>query len=1076
MSKNIRELFLKKLKSINISRNICKILGGSICFVVFMLFTLSSCSNGLNDSDDSRKMTGGTIPINIYLYYTPKTITYKPDGSTEVTDAYQAGVWAWQCISSGDKNYTTADWPGDFAMIPYDKSGNALDTYKDSNGVNQKNPVDKTKLNDNDPENPGHKLYEKVAYWKFTLKITTQNDLGILFVDAHTKEKAGEGDQYKWDQTNDIRVPKEKLKKGANLYFIYKKVAYYESFEESQGLKSAVINDEKGSDIDVTFYNNDKTLTKDDFIVTDRDALIDENGDIKDDENGQPTGVAILIKSIENVTQTGLTIKTAPTTTRMPYKVYYKEKVSAEGEPDEFIIHGPVYAFVTPDVIDSTEVTFDNTGSDKLGVTLNDDGTCTFRTWAPTAKSVSLLLFRGAVSCGTKGQNINKWEKLPVEAPNDNIRIIAMERSNIAISGQATSKWDGTWVLENESIPSGFDYYKYRLTFSDKNLTADEKMELGELKVPDNQKYKWVNTIECKRFIGEVITFDVADIWAKVSSPDGVASQIISINDPSAKPSDWSDDYYNPFTKTAGVTRPYSDAVIYEMDIADFASNCTGKYDVLSDGAIIEHLKDLGVTHVALMPVMENTYTMEDTRYNWGFCTYNFNVPESRYARNMSDGVDSVRQLRLFIQKLHDAGIAVIMDVAFTHTGNNKCSTGSQSLYDSTVPEYFYRMQEGVYSNGANQGSEIATNHKMVKEYIIDCLKHWMTDYHVNGFSFYLMGLHEKDTMKDIYNALYEVDQNVIVMGEPWTGGRANLTVDGVNSAISTDNGNGVAVLDENYRTAIKGVELRGFTRGAVQGNNNSNNDNALIRGLLNKYQADNTDVNNIGIHYAEIHDDNTLFDKLLLSMSNEAGRGSYKENTVPLFADLYNDLDKYIDDIRKEDKLAAAYVILAQGTPFISAAQEFLRTKHGNPDSVEAGRRREHTWLEEDLVKCNEQDFNLRDKYDDVFSVYRGLIALKKDYPSDFGNSSTATAQAVSTGVIKYDVDNFVVYFNATASNYSVNIDGYTVDIGGGFNETGYDSFMGHTYNNSITPYTIASNKTTVTKVPSKSFVIIKK
>lgn len=1059
-------------------------------FLFLVTFFFFSCASDLNsdpsdNSNGSRKLTGGNISINLYLYYAPKTVTYGR-APNSVTDAFQANIWAWKKISKGDVNYTTNTWPGgeedqynDLAMIPYDKDGNPLDVDEDSSGNIKKKPTTRTTLNDADPDNSGHKIYEKIAYWKLTLKADQSYDFGILFVDVHAKTKQATGDQFDWVQTNDVVVPKDKIKQGANIYFIYGKNAFYDSYEESQGLKSAEVIDTAGSKVNLTLYNDGDAFDATNFIVTESTAEVDRSGVVT-------SGATLTVTSLSDVSSTGLTLTVTKGSATPPYKVYYKRVIeSTEGgvTTQTVVLSDPVYAYYRSDILDAAGVVHE---ADDLGITFNNDGTTTFRTWSPTAESVKVLLFTTLEAAGQKGKNINKWSTVPKEAPCDESILLEMARTTPATG----SVWDGTWELKT-TLSNTYNYYKYRLTFIDKKLTSKEKLDLNKLSGSTKDRCEWVNTIECKRLEGETRTYDVPDIWGKVAAPDGVATQILTIDDKSTKPEEWEATYTNPFSPNGdpqGQVRPYSDAVIYEMNVADWAEGCAGKYSDLSKDEIISHLKDLGVTHVALMPIMDNVYTDKDDRYNWGFCPYNFNIPESRYARDPSSGATVIKETRAMIKKLHDAGISVIMDVAFSHTGNNKNGVESQSLYDSTVPQYFYRIMDGVYSNGANQGSELATGHKMTKKYIISCLKHWMEDYHINGFSFYLLSLMEKTTITEIYNALYEIDHSVMILGEPWESGRKSAleSGQGVSNSIKTAQGNGVATFDDSLRTAVKGKELRGFTRGQVQG---YYQDALLNRGLTLKgdekitvdgsdyHLYNTTDLPGLTIHYTEIHDDNTLFDKLLLSMSSSAGVGSYKEDTVPLFSNLYTEkLSLYIDEIKAQDKLAAAYTILSQGTPFISAGQEFLRTKQGNPDSSEAGKRREHAWLESVLKDCNKQDLTLREKYDDVYSVYRGLIALKKANPQSFGGNSLSTAETLSGGVTKYSTTGFTVYFNATGGPYPISDEGYIVSVDGGFSETGYDAFAGHTFNSTIAPYSISTTKERVSQIPRKGFLILKK
>ena len=482
-------------------------------------------------------------------------------------------------------------------------------------------------------------------------------------------------------------------------------------------------------------------------------------------------------------------------------------------------------------------------------------------------------------------------------------------------------------------------------------------------------------------------------------------------------------------------------------------------------GEFAAHLKDLGITHVQILPMFEydvvkkfisegrQEETATDTGYNWGYNPYNWNTPESRYASltDSSDGTVAVKEMRNMIKAFHDTGIAVIMDVVYNHTAG----TGKGSIYDMTIPQYFYRMNGSAYSNGSGCGNETATNHKMVKAYVIDSLKHWMNDYHINGFRFDLMGLHEEETMKEIYDELYKIDPNVMVYGEPWTGGTTAVQ-DGTTAAGLGAKGIGYGAFDDDFRDAIKGAEFNGFKLGQVQG---VNSDSGIIKGLLGESGGNSrntTGIPGLALHYAECHDNYTLFDKLVYSTIAPLS-GDFADK----FADAYKVVmadEAKLNAIKAQDKLAAAYVLLSQGTPFINGGQEFMRTKKGDPDSYAADKKGGVFWKEIDEV--NAINLTMKDKYSDVYNVYKGLIALRKANPDAFGANKDATAETVSTGVIKYTPGDFCVYFNATEKDVVIKSEEIA----------DYSKVV------DITSGTPKESSETVSSVPAKSFVILKK
>ncbi len=562
----------------------------------------------------------------------------------------------------------------------------------------------------------------------------------------------------------------------------------------------------------------------------------------------------------------------------------------------------------------------------------------------------------------------------------------------------------------------------------------------------------WVYTLEKKAdfnyYLYEITNFGktgrVADIWAYAASGDSIASQIADINSQDFLPKDWEEDYTNPWGSTSTEQKNYSQALIYEMHVRDWAKglnpNLTGNSGcyaqvtaALKEGAVLnDYLKSLCISHVQLLPIFDHVQKNAEDDYNWGYNPYNYNVPEGRYVRKMKDGSDAVSQFRALIQAFHAAGIAVNMDVVYNHTSG----TGRYSLYDMTEPRYFYRMKEdGSYANGSGCGNELASGRDMVRSFMLDSLRHWMLDYHINGFRFDLMGCHEVSVMREIYASLSAIDSRVMVYGEPWTGGeslvRNGVCKERIDACAPDEKRNGVACFNDRYRDAIKGAEFMCFNPGQVQG---TFDDAAICAGLCGSKELSP----HIGrmINYAECHDNYTLFDKLALDRIGRQGcNGS-------LFAALDGES---LALIKKEDTLAAAFVLLAQGTPFLNGGQEFLRSKRGDGNSYASP---------DDI---NQIDFSFTETYRDVLNVYRGLIALRKAHPEAFGANDKADAVIVSNGFIRYRTADFVVYFNATDESCSYEEKQFPlhVDVSGG---------------------TVSIDEKLPAAVPAKSFLILKK
>ena len=657
----------------------------------------------------------------------------------------------------------------------------------------------------------------------------------------------------------------------------------------------------------------------------------------------------------------------------------------------KFITMALMTAFLNPllaNPADKIDSSYNYTGND-LGFTLSDDSaTISFKCWAPLAKSVKVLFY-------TDSSNFTKAAK------------------SIKMAKDSQNK--GIWIL---SCPvNSYKYYQYEI----QNPSSKAK---------------------------------VCDIWAKAASPNSVATQICDINsDPDAIPEntltdkEWGslEGYYNPFGNSGKVSKSYTDAIIYEMHIRDWSNvevkDSKGKFKIIADGEkIIPHLKDLGITHIQILPSFDYAEMNSNNMYNWGYNPYNYNVPEGRYvSQGYTEGSQAVKEMRYMIAKLHENGIAVNMDVVYNHTSG----TGLNSLYDSTVPGYFYRMiDDQTYSNGSACGNEVATNQPMVRKFIIDSLKHWMLDYHVNGFRFDLMGLHERETMREIYNELVKIDPNVMVYGEPWTGGKSMVKFGVTKSTIddtSDDlNVNGVGCFNDDFRDALRGDVFHPTEKGFLTGNFATFA--KVLTGLTGSVRGKGLGgfTQKIGrsINYIECHDNHTLFDRLADIKLGRVTTGKLVEDLT----------DTQLKEIIQEDKLGAAFLILAQGTPFLNGGQEFLRTKNGNGNS----------YMASDVI--NGIDFSFKDKYKDLYNTYKALIALRKANPESFGANPNALAELVSQGLIKYQTGNFIVYFNGNDQCQPLSESGKIVSI---------DEKSG---NYKILP---ASK---ITEVAAKSFVILQK
>lgn len=812
--------------------------------------------------------------------------------------------------------------------------------------------------------------------FKCTLNVNPSYDLGFLFVAT--------GDD---DKTADITVDKSLLSANAQLYFIYGDTTVFTSAEACTGLKDGEITASSGNTISLSVFGR-KSAGKEDFSVKGSD------------------GTVFTISNVSATDTSALITLSDGNISKRPYTVTLGSQ--------------SITANIAVALIDTLGLKYDG---DDLGLTLNGT-TATFKAWAPSASSVSLLLYSSATDVGN-------FKAATVAAKaNGSCDEVELEGNTAKSVEMESDSESGVWAAKDVDV-SQYKYYKYKI-------------------------------------VNGGTTYYVADIWHTVASADSIASQIANIDDSDAKPASWETAYTNPFGSSGSDTKAYSDAVIYEMHIRDWSravvTDSTGKFlDIANSEKIMEHLKDLGVTHVQILPMFDYAQVNSDTNYNWGYNPYHYNVPEGRYVTaGYADGTQAVREMRQMIKTFHDNGIAVIMDVVYNHTNG----TQGGSLYDSTVPKYFYRTNGTSYYNGSGCGNVVAGERTMVKKYIIDSLKHWVTDYHINGFRFDLMGCFNHETMKDIYDALYALDKNILVYGEPWNSGTTGIAESTeAKSAGTATSGIGYGAFDDDFRDAIKGGEFGGFALGQIQGN--YANETNLLLGLcgeqITKNNRNTTGLPSLALHYAECHDNYTLFDKLVYSTLTTLS-GDLAPKFEGAYNSVMNDSDKF-SKIKNQVKLAGAYILLSQGTPFLNGGQEFLRTKKGNPDSYAADKKGGISWTNTtgkyNIDDVNTIDLDMKTTNADVYNTYKGLIALRKANKTVFGANTNAKAEKIENGFTKYfptgEGGDFLIYFNAT-------------DEGKDITTTGYGKFF------DVSSGTPTENTTIPTSISAQSFVILKK
>lgn len=456
-------------------------------------------------------------------------------------------------------------------------------------------------------------------------------------------------------------------------------------------------------------------------------------------------------------------------------------------------------------------------------------------------------------------------------------------------------------------------------------------------------------------------------IWAKAVGINGNRAAVIDWNE--TNPEDWDSDQ-SPELKM------YSDVIIYELHHRDFsiASNSgienKGKFLALTetgtktpegDASGLDHLKELGVTHIHILPSFDFA-TVDETRleendYNWGYDPKNYNVPDGSYSTDPSNPVVRIREFKEMVKSLHQNGLRIVLDVVYNHTAST-----DHSNFDLTVPGYFYRQNpDGSYSNASGCGNETASEREMVRHYIIESVKYWAKEYHIDGFRFDLMGIHDIETMNLLREELLKIDPTIFVYGEGWVAADSPLPVE--QRAIKENVGQmeGIAVFNDEFRDGLKGSTFDEQEPGYGSGNINGHFE-PVKYGIVGGTSHPQVDYNGLlycdgpyagapsqMINFVSCHDGYTLVDKLKLSV-----HGDHAE-----------------DELIPIDKLIHTVLLTAQGIPFIRGGEEIMQDKKGEPNSFRSP------------DSINQIDWSLKAQNREVFDYVKGLITLRKSHPA---------------------------------------------------------------------------------------------
>lgn len=445
-------------------------------------------------------------------------------------------------------------------------------------------------------------------------------------------------------------------------------------------------------------------------------------------------------------------------------------------------------------------------------------------------------------------------------------------------------------------------------------------------------------------------------VFAKAVGVNGKRGVIVDLKD--TDPDGWADDV-RPELKNP------CDLIIYEMHHRDFSMDMSsgiknkGKFLALTEPAAISHLRRLGVNAVHILPSFDFASIDESkpdvAQYNWGYDPLNYNVPEGSYSTNAADPKTRIREFKQMVQALHKAGIRVILDVVYNHTFDINGSN-----FQKTYPDYFFRKNaEGKYSDGSGCGNETASDKELMREFMKESVAYWVNEYHIDGFRFDLMGVHDIETMNEIHDVVAQIDPTIYIYGEGWSAGSCAYPQDKLATKANTCELNGIGAFSDDMRDALRGPfsdDTKGGFLAGVPGQEESIKFG--IAGAISHPQIDMTKVNyskvpwtnepSQMVAYVSCHDDMCLTDRL--------------RSSIPYIGD---------DELIRLDLLAQTAVLTSQGVPFILSGEEMLRDKKGvhnsyrSPDSI------------------NRLDWNNLKRYPQVFDYYAGLISLRKQHPA---------------------------------------------------------------------------------------------
>lgn len=525
---------------------------------------------------------------------------------------------------------------------------------------------------------------------------------------------------------------------------------------------------------------------------------------------------------------------------------------------------------------------------------------------------------------------------------------------------------------------------------------------------------EWVATVK-GNLKGKFYTFDTGNgecpgLFAKAVCVNGDRAAIVDMTD--TNPKGWANDV-RPSLKSP------CDLVIYELHHRDFSIDASsglvnkGKFLALAEPKAIDYLKRLGVNAIHILPSFDfasvDETRLDQPQYNWGYDPKNYNVPEGSYATDPYEPTRRIKEFKTMVMALHKAGIRVILDVVYNHTFNIK-----NSNFQRISPDYYYRKTaDGRYSDGSGCGNETASEKPLMRTYMIESVKYWVNEYHIDGFRFDLMGVHDIETMNQIRHEVNNIDPSIYIYGEGWSAGSCAYPTEKLAMKANAQKLDGIGAFSDEMRDALRGPfsdEHKGGFLAGVSGQEESIKFG--IVGAIQHPQVDMTKVNyskapwtnspSQMVSYVSCHDDMCLTDRLRTSMPGI--------NT---------------DELIRLDLLAQTAVFTSQGVPFMLCGEEMLRDKKGVANSFRSP------------DNINHLDWNNLKKYPEVFDYYSGLIALRKAHPAFRLGNAEAVRQhleflSAPSGVVAFRLknhaggdawNNIVVILNANRTPQTINI-----------------------------------------------------